>query len=443
MVAQVEQAPLLARAIAHLQDDRLDEAEATLAQLLEGSPDHADALPFLGVLRHKQGRSDDAVLLIRASLDVAPGNAAAWNNLGNVLLSAGRIDAAVEAYEECVAFAPAQPAAVDALGNLGVVYRAQSRLADSEAACRRAIAAREDFAEAWYNLSITLIRQGRVHEGLVASSRAIMLWPRHLLARDQVIRALVRLGEREQAATLYREWLAEEPDNPVVQHLLAACLGGEAAPERASDAYVAKVFDAFASSFDAKLESLHYRAPALVADALAAAAGAPSGGLAIVDAGCGTGLCGPLVRPWARTLAGCDLSVGMLRHARARGVYDVLHRAELVYYLDTQPRAFDVIVCADTLCYFGKLDRVLAAARRSLRPGGWFVFTVEALGDADKQPHALGASGRYAHRASYVGEALADAGFSLQVLRNETLRMESGLPVEGCVVVARSGAEDG
>ena len=75
--------------------------------------------------------------------------------------------------------------------------------------------------------------------------------------------------------------------------------------------------------------------------------------------------------------------------------------------------------------------------------GGWFVFTVEALGDADKQPHALGASGRYAHRASYVGEALADAGFSLQVLRNETLRMESGLPVEGCVVVARSGAEDG
>jgi predicted TPR repeat methyltransferase len=132
----------------------------------------------------------------------------------------------------------------------------------------------------------------------------------------------------------------------------------------------------------------------------------------------------------------------MLRHARARGVYDVLHRAELVYYLDTQPRAFDVIVCADTRCYFGKLDKVFAAARRSLRPGGWCIFTVEVLGDDDTHPHALGASGRYAHRASYIGEALAAAGFSLQVLRNETLRMESGLPVEGCVVVARSGAED-
>ena len=36
-----------------------------------------------------------------------------------------------------------------------------------------------------------------------------------------------------------------------------------AAPERASDAYVEQIFDAYAASFDAQLEALAYRAPGL------------------------------------------------------------------------------------------------------------------------------------------------------------------------------------
>src|SRR5262249_19215862 len=160
-----------------------------------------------------------------------------------------------------------------------------------------------DFADAWYNLSNVLIAQGKLNEGLLANSRAIALWPHHLQARDQVIRALLLLGERERAAQLYREWLAEEPDNPLAQHHLGACRG-EAPPERASDACVQKVFDSFAASFDAKLEKLHYQAPDLVVQALGAAAGEPHAALDIVDAGCGTGLCGPLVKPWAKRLAG-------------------------------------------------------------------------------------------------------------------------------------------
>lgn len=427
----------LQRAIGALRDERLDEAEAALLAILEAWPGEPNAQQFLGVLRHTQGRTDEAVALIRESLAADPANAGAWNNLGNVLLAAGRLDEATAAYEQGVAAAPQQPGAADALSNLGTVYRKLSRLADAEAACRRALAARPDFADAWYNLSVTLMAQGRVRDGLVANSKAIALWPRHLQARDQVIRALVLLGEREQAAALYREWLAEEPDNPVVQHQLAACVG-DAVPQRASDAYVQQVFDAFAGSFDAKLESLHYRAPELVAGALAAAAGEPAASLAVVDVGCGTGLCGPLLRPWARTLAGCDLSTGMLRRARARRVYDALHQAELVYYLDTQPAAFDVVVSADTLCYFGALETPFAAARRSLHSGGCLIFTVESLAAGDARDHALNANGRYAHGQRYLERALAAAGFAPVALQAVTLRQEAGLPVEGWLVSARA-----
>ena len=42
----------------------------------------------------------------------------------------------------------------------------------------------------------------------------------------------------------------------------------------------------------------------------------------ILDAGCGTGLCGPLLKPWARRLVGVDLSGGMLEKARALQLYD-------------------------------------------------------------------------------------------------------------------------
>src|SRR5678815_3810930 len=109
---------------------------------------------------------------------------------------------------------------------------------------------------------------------------------------------------------------------------------------------------------------------------------------------------------------------------RRRALYDALHQAELTYYLATQPAAFDAVVSADTLCYFGPLETVFAAARQCLRPGGWLVFTVEALPDDARQPHRLQSNGRYAHHQAYLREALAAAGFVGAVLEHERLRME-------------------
>jgi predicted TPR repeat methyltransferase len=427
----------LQQAITSLRCDRHAEAEEALLAILGLWPGQPDAQHFMGVLRHRQGHNDEAVALIREVVERVPANAGAWNNLGNVLLTIGRTDEAVQAYEGGIRAADGQPETASALINLGTVYRRQGRRDESEAACRRALELMPELAEAWYNLSLVLMESGRVHEGLIANSRAIALWPQHLLARDQVIRALLLLGERERAASLYREWLAEEPDNPVVQHQLAACLG-ETAPERASDAYVQQVFDQFAASFDAKLEALNYRAPELVVQALAAAAGPPQGELDIVDAGCGTGLCGPLLKPYARHLAGCDLSAGMLRRAQARGVYQVLHQDELVFYLDTLPAHFDAVVSADTLCYFGALEAAMAAAARSLRPGGWLVFTVEALAEGDPASHRLQPNGRYAHGADYLRAVMAGAGLTQLTLRAEALRLEAGKPVAGWLVAARN-----
>lgn len=442
----VEGSPLaqeLAAAIALLRDEHIDEAEPALQAILERWPEQPDALHYLGVLRHTQGRVDEAVALIRSALARVPDNAGGWNNLGNVLLLAGRGEEAAQAYQEAVDLGSDAPNdAVRALSNLGVLHRNLGRLDQSEICLRRALERTKDFADVWYNLSVTLIKQGRINEGVMAHSHAVALWPEEVQPRQEVIRALLLLGERARAAKLLREWLASDPQNPVAQHMLAACEadGDAAVPVRASDGYVQHVFDSFAASFDSKLETLHYRAPELVVQALQAVAGEPQARLDIADAGCGTGLCGPGLKPFARHLAGCDLSVGMLKRARGRKVYDALHQAELTHYLATQPDAFDAIVSADTLCYFGPLESVFAAARQCLRPGGWLVFTVEALPDDVQQPHRLQPNGRYAHAPRYLAAALDAAGLELRALRAETLRMETGVPVSGALVTARRPA---
>jgi predicted TPR repeat methyltransferase len=436
----------LRQAIGLLRDEHIDAAEAAFERLLLQHPDQPDCLHFLGVLRHLQGRRDESLALIERALQQIPQHASAWNNLGNVLLECGRLEEAERAYARAIDVAGNTDAAADAMANLGVLSRRLGRAIEAEGWCRRAIEASPDTASPWYNLSLALMDQRRVHEALLANARAVTLGPRDVQGRTQVIRALVLLDEREQAAQLYQDWLTEEPDNPVVQHQLAACTGN-APPARASDAYVQQVFDAFATSFDAKLESLDYRAPQLVTQALSAAVHAADGSLVVADLGCGTGLCGPLLRPWARRLVGCDLSIGMLRMARARHVYDQLHQAELVYYLQTQPATFDVLVSADTLCYFGALDDAMRAAGTALRPGGWWVFTVEALADTDQRPFCLQPNGRYAHHADHIRAALSAANLKLHDLQCRDLRSESGLPVSGWLVTARrpsdARSEDG
>jgi predicted TPR repeat methyltransferase len=426
----------LRHAIELLRGERIDEAETALQEVLQGSPDQPDALHFLGVLRHTQGRVDEAVSLIQRALAAVQDNASAWNNLGNVLLLAGRGEEAAGAYAKAVTHGEGAEAIL-ALNNLGVLHRKLGRLDRSELALRHAVEREPAFADAWYNLSTTLIKQGRVHEGLVAHSKAVALWPEDVQSRQEVIRALLLLDERGRAAKLLREWLAGEPDNAVAQHMLAACDEESETPERASDGYVQQVFDGFASSFDAKLEALDYRAPALVVEALRCAVGAGQATLDIVDAGCGTGLCGIALRPWVRTLSGCDLSVGMLRRAKARNVYDVLHQAELTHYLNTQPGTFDAVVSADTLCYFGSLVGALAAAWCSLRGGGWLIFTVEALPKGDERGHVLQTNGRYAHGAAHLTAAAAGAGFVLQKLDAVVLRQEAGADVPGWLAVLR------
>ena len=426
----------LAYGVKRHQAGDLDQAETIYDAVLQRHPERVDVLNYLGILKHQRGDLEAALGLMRRVVERTPAADGVWNNMGNVLLALERDEEASEAFTRSIELVETP----QVWANLARAWRRRGALDRSERASRRALEMAPGHGPAMHNLALSLLAQRRADEGVAAALQAMQLLPEHEQRREVYVRLLLVVGERERAAVILRAWLAQDPDSPYVAHQLVACTGA-APPERASDAYVETVFDSFADTFDHKLASLKYCAPARVVEALAAVLPAPARQFAIADLGCGTGLCGPLLQPWAHRLTGCDLSAAMMARAQALGVYDELQKAELTAFLDAHSEAFDVIVSADTLIYFGALQRVACAMRHALRAGGRIAFSLEAMAPSESGgDYVLRASGRYAHPESYVRRVLEAAGLQVDAMVGAVLRQEALEPVQGWVVTASRAA---
>jgi predicted TPR repeat methyltransferase len=434
---QVDVPQALEMAVQFHRQGWLEPAEEFYRAVLRLEPGEPNALHYLGVLLHQTGNSEAAVDLVSAAIERRPDWADAHNNLGNVLQELDRLDEAAAAYSRAAKLAPDNPAI---LNNLGVVLKALDRGYEAETALRKATTIAPKHAEAWFNLGNLLFRTGRVEEAADAIQKAVTLRPGRRGAWNRLVQILGRLGRKDEARRVFDEWQAFKPDDDSARHLRAAILGEVDAPSRAGDAYVKDVFAGFAEEFDTRLAGLKYRAPELVAGAIDRHLAAGRERLAVLDAGAGTGLCGPLLKPRSNRLVGVDLSKEMLALAAKRGVYDVLDEAELTAWLATTPETFDLAVCADTLCYFGVLKDVLQGFARVLSPSGLLAFTVEKSKDGETGPFHLQYNGRYSHTERYVRDALTSAGLQVLEIEPETLRLELGEPVPGLLVVAERSA---
>lgn len=433
--AEISIADALAYALDLHQSAHLDAAETLYTRILAVLPEHVDALHFLGVLRHQRGDSAGAIPLIRAASRLAPDYVDSFINLGNVLAETGELEQATDAYRKALELSPTR---ADIFNNLGVVLKLQNRWDEAEQSYRQAIALKPESASAYNNLGLLYAAQGRIQDAIRYYCQSIELMPGNPDSRRLLGTAYYALGRTQEAAEVFRQWCEADPAHPIARHMYAAC-SGEQVPDRAADDYIEQTFDHFAESFETQLqERLAYKAPQLVAEALRRslkASASPT--LRILDAGCGTGLCGPLLRPLAHTLIGVDLSAGMLAKAQAKDCYAELQKAELGAFMAGCTQPFDAIVSADTLVYFGPLDTVLNAAHQALKPGGRLVFTVEqAEPGPAPQGFRINPHGRYAHTRSYLTQVLVQATYSLESIQEVVLRNEGEKPVAGWLVIA-------
>jgi predicted TPR repeat methyltransferase len=424
----------LAAAIRMHQQGQVEAAAEVYRKILRDLPDQVDALHFLGVAAHQTGDHETALANLDRVLTMAPSHLDARNNRGNVFKKLGRLDEAEADYRRVLEERPKDP---NALNNLGTILRTRGRYDEAEAKFREVIALVPKHGPAWQNLGNTLSALERHEEAIEAHRQAVHLTPQSPSTYLHLGSVLAAIGRLSEAREVFELWRDRFPNDPRVQHMLAAC-SGEATPSRASDDYVRAEFAHFADTFDDKLAQLEYRAPTLIAEELTRVLGAPSPSGAVLDAGCGTGLCGAFLRPRASHLTGVDLSPEMVELARKRNQYDALVVDELTTYLRQQDAAFDLIVSADTLVYFGDVRDVLTAAAQALRPAGVLAFTVERT-TANEAPAGFRIlpSGRFAHCQGYLAETLARAGLGDLSFQETTLRKEAGRWVEGYLVSAR------
>ena len=230
--------------------------------------------------------------------------------------------------------------------------------------------------------------------------------------------------QRLDAARALGAWLeAHDPADTVRAHELRVLV--EPSIDKAPAAYVEALFDGFAERFDHQLvDMLGYEAPALLAELVASHRQQFD---RILDLGCGTGLAGPHLKRFGGRLIGVDLSSGMLAKAAERGGYYALVQDEAVAFLESHPGAFDLIVSADVLIYFGELGPLFSAAAAALPTGGLLAVSTELGQDG----WTLLPSARYAHGDAYVRASAS--GFRILERQEIPLRREGADVTVGCL----------
>ncbi len=260
--------PKLEQGIEHHKAGRLQQAEAVYRSILAQTPDHADALHWLGVVTLQQGQAQAAADLIARAIKRRPDYAEALNNLGLALQAQERWAEAVESFTQASALAPKD---ADIQLNLGLTLRRQGELSAAVAAFeralaldpndaharnyvgltllaqgspreaidafRRAVESAPGFAEAHYNLSNALYKAGRTADAVAAQRQLVTLQPASVPARLTLGRMLHKQGALGEAVAAYREALALKPDLAQVHTGLGDALAALGDIEAAVDAF--------------------------------------------------------------------------------------------------------------------------------------------------------------------------------------------------------------
>lgn len=420
-----------------MQSGRPDKAERKYREAIARDPGCYEAHNNLGNLLHKSGRVVEATRHFALAFQINPKDAKVAFNLAVGLSAQNQFKHAVPVYREAIAL---DPSYADAQSGLAFTLTQLAEYGAAEQHYAEALKLDPLHFEARVNLALALVDQGRVveafdHAQILSRAETATGFPHKSFGI-----LLARAGCPDGAKLCFENHLTRNPDDRDEIAMLLASVGGEL-PARATDRQISHLYTSRAGGWDNGASGANgYQGHRLVAAALLQLMPHPLD--TVVDAGCGTGLVGELLRTKCRHLIGVDMSEPMLAQARQKSVYDELHQGDLVAYLNDHPQSCDVIVSAATLIHFGDLDGVFAAVARCLRRGGLFVFTAFP-NDDDPDAVAIGTlnglaqGGCFRHGADYISRMAARHGLALELLRREAHEYSRNAPIHGLVVALR------
>jgi predicted TPR repeat methyltransferase len=337
---------------------------------------------------------------------------------------------------------------------LAMAYQRKGDTREVRKSLLKALEINDQFARGWAALAGLEQQSGNFAQAAAFYRRALVINPNDPAVHQAFAHVLAEMGHRDEATAALKQAVrasrvpadSETGDIAALErrikldslgselHYTLATITNLTPPAQIPAALLTDLFDRYAADFDDHLRGkLKYTLPEKITDAIAAVRSPDI--VDVLDLGCGTGLCGPLLRPWARLLSGVDISPGMIEMAKARKIYDTLEVSDLVEAMRKAKRAYDLLVAADVLLYIGDLSGVFEAAAACLRPGGIFAYSVEA-GGGDRY-HLQAKSKRFAHSIAYLQKIAAMYGFVQESFESVTARLDAEKPVPAYLAVVR------
>ena len=188
-----------------------EEAMGKYRECLAVRPDHYAARCNLCRLLNLAGRPGEAAEECGKGLEVAPSNLNCLLELGTALTESGRSAEAEATFASAV---EADPRSSLAWNGWGLALAQQDRIAEAAQKFRRALDLDPRSADALANLGQTVLILGRVDEAIAHFRGSLALRRDQRRARVGLAAALIRKGEYAEAGGIYREILAEEPEDP-------------------------------------------------------------------------------------------------------------------------------------------------------------------------------------------------------------------------------------
>lgn len=382
---------------------------------------------FLQGLEHFEGgRLEEARSAFESSLKLAPGRASVLGNLGITLFHLGQAEQALPLLKKATA---ADPTHVDAWSCLALCHEGMSQWPEMADALEQASVLSPDQPGLWFRKGQCLLRLGRIQGALQAFDRALAVAPDFADAWSARGGLMRELHDLDGAAMCFEKALALGGDAELNRYYLASvrAISSPPAPPRR---YVEALFDDYAPDFQAHVVSqLRYQGYERLLRPIIESGRQFETAL---DLGCGTGLCGPLLRPLAKVLKGADISQAMLAQAHRLGIYHELIHDDIDHYLESGEGSLDLVVAADVFIYVGDLTTLFRAIRRRLAAGGQFAFTVEtpAAGDGFQLLPSL----RYAHSEAYIRRLALEYGFEVEDIFLAPIRHDQAQAIEGLYV---------
>ena len=393
--------------------------------------DYLDAHYNLGLSYAKSQRLDKAVSTYHTLLQYNPENTAVNFQLGCLFLSDGK---PTQALSHFLQIEKQFPEHFETQSNLATCYLQLGDLQLAHQHYLQANKTNDTDTQILFNLGVTAMQLGNIAAAVKYYQAVLKLNPWDFATQNNLGAAFLSLQQTENALKHFREALCLRPENEAIRYTIQA-LSQENTPNNASPVYIQNLFDSYADHYDQHLQThLHYHVPEQLLAAVTTITPLTTP-RDILDLGCGTGLCGALFKPYAKTLTGMDLSPNMLKLAERKGIYDTLIQNEFLQGLQSSQQTYDLILAGDVFVYFGDLSPLLQTLRRALRPEGLLAFNTESSGLSDYQ---LNTTGRFSHQKTYI-EVLAEFHhFEIVHAERITSRMQNNAPVHGNLFVLKA-----